>query len=78
MAPKKKAAHRPKGAIGIKSGYPRDEWFKCRCSEGFRQCVKELVISGHYKSEADAMHEALQILTARKLPVTFYYSNKIQ
>ncbi len=76
--PKPLPAHRPKGAIGTKTAYARDEFFKCRCSTGFNNCVKELVISGHFKSEADAIHEALQILVARKLPVTFHYFNKIQ
>lgn len=75
----KKKAGRPRGAMGVKSSVLRDEiCSQFRCSRAFNEVVKELVATGHYKSKADVMHDALQILAARKLPGTFYWINKIQ
>ncbi len=69
----KRPAHRPKGSQDKKSDVPRDEVFiHFRCSKGFKHTVKELRSVAGYKSNADVMHEALQILAARKLPGTFY------
>ena len=63
----KKAAHRPKGSPDKKSAFVRDEIFnKFRCTRGFNEVVNEIKTVGNYKSKADVMHEALQILAARK------------
>jgi len=74
-----KKAGRPVGSIGTKTAFARDEFCtQFRCSRGFNEVVKELIASGQYKSKADVLHEALQILAARKLLGTFYWINKIQ
>lgn len=69
---------RPAGSGNTKSAFIRDEiCSQFRCSQGFNKTVDELLKNG-YKSKADIMHEALQILAARKLPGTFFFINKIQ
>lgn len=79
MAKAKKSPGRPPGSINDKSAYPRDETGpNFRCSRGFNEVVAELVRSGHYKSKADVLHRALEILAARHLPGEFYWRDKIQ
>ena len=69
---------RPVGSISTKTAYPRDEiCSQFRCSRGFNNVVNELIRSKIYKSKADVMHEALQILAARKLSGEFHWINKI-
>lgn len=76
---KKVAAGRPAGAIGTKSAYARDEiCSQFRCSQGFNKTIAELMDTGTYKSKADVLHRALEILAARELPATFYFMGKIQ
>lgn len=77
----KKGPGRPAGSANLKSAFERNQKFgPMRCSEGFNKVLKEILVSGStkYKSKADVMHTALQILAARELPASFYWMNKIQ
>lgn len=79
MGKAKKAAGRPKGSANEKSAYLRDEECKFRCSAGFNKCVAEIMANNPaYKSKADVMHRALEVLAGRELPANFYWYNKIQ
>lgn len=70
---------RPRGSMNEKNAYLRDEiCSQFRCSMGFNKTVEELMKTGTYKSKADVLHRALEILAARELPGTFYFMNKIQ
>lgn len=72
-------AGRPRGAIGTKNAFARDEiCTQFRCSSGFNKTVAALIDTGNYKSKSDILHEALQLLAVRKLPGTFYHINRIQ
>lgn len=78
MSKSKKPANRPPGSPNKKSAYVRDQVVNFRATTGFVKTLEELITAGVYKSKADAMHDALQILAARKLPATFYWYDKIQ
>lgn len=70
---------RPPGAIGKKLGFGRDERYNSfRCSQGFKETLAKLVEEGKYKSQADALHDAVDMLARRKLQSDFYWLNKIQ
>jgi len=75
---KTKDPGRPVGAPNKGSLYVRDETLNMRVSEGFNKTLDALIKAG-YKSKADAIHEALQLLAMRKLsdPVDLYWINKI-
>jgi hypothetical protein len=78
---KSKGPGRPPGTPNLKSAYPRDENFgPMRCSTGFNKVVEEILQSGStkYKSKADVLHAALEILAKRELPATYFFINKIQ
>ncbi len=79
MKKKNKEPGRPLGSANAKSAYVRDQEFnKFRCSQGFNKTVEEILQTGNYKSKADVIHRAIEILAARELPATFYWINKIQ
>lgn len=71
---------RPAGSANQKSAFTRNEKFNhFRCSQGFNKTVDEIKNNNPaYKSKADVMHRALEILAARELPATFFWINKIQ
>jgi Arc/MetJ-type ribon-helix-helix transcriptional regulator len=58
---------RPKGAANLANGHTRHLNCSFRCTEAFDQILKHLVASGQYKSKADVMHEALQLLALKKV-----------
>ena len=73
-----KSPGRQPGIPNPKSAFLRDEiCARFRCSRGFKEVVNELKVVAGYKSESDIMHEAVQILAARKLPADFYWRDKI-
>lgn len=78
----KKGPGRPKGAAGQKHEFERNENFnKFRCSTGFKNVVEMLVAGGHYKSQADVLHEAVQRLAFGKdvdIEHYNYWRGKIQ
>ena len=58
----------------------RDEWLnKCRATEGLNKTIDALMATGAYKSKADVIHEAVQMLAMRKLSkkIDLYWISKI-
>lgn len=77
---KHKEPGRPLGSPNAKNKFERNETFKqMRCSQGFNKTIDEILANGStkYKSKADVMHAALQLLAARELPATFFFYDKI-
>jgi hypothetical protein len=77
---KKKGPGRPAGTGNIKSAFVRDRiCTQFRCSQGFDETWKEIKrVNPSYKSQADVLHRALEILAARELPSTYFWYGKIQ
>ncbi len=71
----KKGPGRPKGAAGQKHEFERNEKFnKFRCSLGFKNVVQMLVAGGHYKSQVDVLHDAVQRLAySRDVEIEHYH-----
>lgn len=74
-----KEAGRPAGSANKTSGYPREYISKIRCSEGFKETIRILKDLDPKKSEADIIHEALQLFAIRKVSNNkdLYYVNRI-
>jgi hypothetical protein len=78
MAKKKNPQHRPAGTPNKKSQFVRTDTFAVRFTRGANEVMKELIAQGQYKTKADVLHDALQVLAHRKLPHDYYWINKIQ
>lgn len=64
---KKAVIGRPEGSPNKRNSVLRDERANhFRCSEGFRRVRDMLIAEGHYVSDADIYHEALQLLALKK------------
>lgn len=60
---------RKPGSANKANGVPRNEKFSpMRCSEGFAEAVKEMTATGMYGSKADVLHEAVQLLSLKRIP----------
>jgi hypothetical protein len=62
-----KEAGRPPGAANKRSAFVRNHKYQGRCTEGFIKTVQALIGAGIYKTPADVIHEAVQLLANKKL-----------
>lgn len=74
----KRTTGRPEKAANKGNSQLRDRNKNIRCSEAFNIVLKQLVKEKVCKSEADALHEALQLYALKKLSAEsdFYYMIK--
>jgi len=79
--PKPKEPGRPAGAPNKGSSFTRDYFTKYRVTEGYKETIRALQQQdpGKKLSEADIMHECLQLYAIRKLynKTDLYYVNRI-
>ncbi len=72
---------RPAGSPTRGNMYPRDEWHKIRCTEGYKKVLAAIKLQdpAGKLSDSDILHEALQMYAIKKLSkkTDIYYVNRM-